>query len=91
MPQAGPAASAKAGQLVPRNQMDLPWVRQAGHRAGAPGHRELGRDVGDLDPHQEPHPVQPRDEVRGPAGLDVGREGGAVVHAVEGVLDVPLR
>ena len=29
--------------------------------------------------------------VGGPAGLDVGGEGGAVVHAVEGVLDVALR
>ncbi len=66
-------------------------VRRVGAVAGAPGDGDLVGDVGDLDPHQEPHPVEEPDECGGLAGLGVGGERLAVVDPGERVLDVALR
>jgi hypothetical protein len=57
----------------------------------APGDRLVGGDVGDVDLHQEAHPVEELDERGRPAGLGVGGERLAVVDAGERVLDVSLR
>jgi hypothetical protein len=59
--------------------------------AGGPDNRVGVAAVGHLDPHQEPHPVQPRNQRTGGAGLGVRPEGLAVINSVHNVLDVALR
>ena len=93
-----PEAARRPGRLGVRRQRGAghEFVRRIGAgvvagRGRTPGDGQLGRHVGDLDAHHEPHPVQPGDQLGGLTGLGVGGERLAVVVAVEGVLDVTVR